>query len=310
MVFDSLQEGARCYLPHPLQRLAYGGETRVVVYGNSYVIEPHHRDVPGNSQSRLLEGKNCTYCGKIVIREQCGEWPSSRKQLCGEWIAQLGCGISAFELNDKLRPHGNAEFLGNFADGLPAILGIWTFGRSLHKSDFSVTQFGQMLQGQPYGLAMIQHNIRNPFPPAMPGNRNCWQWQGPIDQSVHGNQSFHTAIQQKVRIGFQQPGIIADSNCKKEVVLLPKVSFNAADDGGAVEVPDLLSDHANRIGAFHTQIASIEAGPVIQLTGGLENSLVRLWWHRLGRRGFVQHRRTGSLREPHALGYHLARHRR
>jgi len=39
MVFDPFQQSTRCYLPHKLERLAHGCETRVVVDGNAYVVE-------------------------------------------------------------------------------------------------------------------------------------------------------------------------------------------------------------------------------------------------------------------------------
>jgi hypothetical protein len=110
VVFDSHQQGARGELPHPFQWLAHRGETRVIMCGNSYVIEPHHRDILAPIATTSLSANSAV------------EWPPSRKQLRGDRISQLRCGIPVFELNDKLRSHGNAEFLDNSTDSLPTIL--------------------------------------------------------------------------------------------------------------------------------------------------------------------------------------------
>src|ERR1700739_358844 len=105
-----------------------------------------------------------------------------------------------------------------------------------------------------------------------------------------------------MRIRFQQLRIIADSNGEKEIILLAEISLNAADDGGAVEVSDLLGDHTNHVGAFHSQIASVKAWTILQLTSGLENSFLGVRWNRPGCRSLVQDRRTSPLCEPHPFG--------
>jgi hypothetical protein len=67
VLFDSLQQGGRGYLPHPFQWLPHRGETRVVMNRNFYVIEPHHRDVLGNSQSVVALSHQLNWKARMSI---------------------------------------------------------------------------------------------------------------------------------------------------------------------------------------------------------------------------------------------------
>ena len=138
----------------------------------------------------------------------------------------------------------------------------------------------------------------------MPGDGDRWQRQRTIDKSIDRNETFDPAVQQNLGIFFKEPSIVPVSDGKEEVILLPEVSFNAADDRRTIEIPDLLRDHADHVGALYSEIAGIETGPVIQLKRGPEDSLLRVRRYRKGCRRFVQHRRAGPLSQPNALRHH------
>src|SRR4029077_14364463 len=137
------------------------------------------------------------------------------------------------------------------------------------------------------------------------GDGNRRQWQRTIDKSVQRDETFDAAVQKKMRIRFKERRVVAVSDRKEEEIFLPQVLFYTADDGRAVEVTNLLGDHPDHIGAFYSQVAGVEARPVIQVASGSENSLLSVG--RNGPRGsrFVQHRRTGTLGKTHALGHHF-----
>src|ERR1700674_67345 len=97
---------------------------------------------------------------------------------------------------------------------------------------------------------MIQHNIRNTFHTAVPGNSNRWQRQRTINKGIHRNETYDTAIQQKMRVGIEERGVVTVSDGEKKEILLPEVPLNAADDWRAVKVTNFLGDHADHIGAL------------------------------------------------------------
>ncbi len=121
---------------------------------------------------------------------------------------------------------------------------------------------------------MIEHDIRHPFEAAVPRDGNRRQRQRMINEGVDGNESLYSAVQKDVGIGFKQCGVVTVGNDEKEKILLPQVSFYAANDGRTIKVTDLLGNHADHVGAFHSQIAGIETGAVIQLARGGEDSLL------------------------------------
>src|SRR5579864_2775396 len=129
-----------------------------------------------------------------------------------------------------------------------------------------------------------------------------------IDEGVHRNESFDTAILQNVRIRFKKFWIVTMSDDKEEEILLPQVSFNAADNRRAIEVPDLLGDDADHISAFYPQIASVKTGTVVQLPSGPQDSFLSMRGHRLGRSRLIQYCGANPLGQPHALRDHFQGH--
>ena len=74
------------------------------------------------------------------------------------------------------------------------------------------------------------------------------------------NESFYTAIQKNVLVRLKEFWVVTVRNSQEKIVLLPEVSFDAANDQRTVRVADLLGDYADHISAFYTQIAGIETG--------------------------------------------------
>src|SRR6266851_1458315 len=162
-----------------------------------------------------------------------------------------------------------------------------------------------MVERQSCCAPMIQNDVRDAFHAAVPGDSDCRQWQRLIDGCVHRNEAFDAAIDENARIRFKKLWVVTVSNGQVEEVLLPQVSFNAADDQRAVKITDFLGNHADHVCTFYTQVAGIEAGPVIQFASDREDSLLCVPGNRSGCSRFVQDSGTGPLREPHALGYHF-----
>src|SRR5215469_341851 len=102
----------------------------------------------------------------------------------------------------------------------------------------------------------------------MSGDRNRRQCQRVIHNGIDHDEAFDAAIQKQLRIVFEEFGVVAVSYCKKKVTSLSKIVFNATDNWGAIKVTYLLSDHADHISTFCSQIASMKAGAVIEFTGG------------------------------------------
>jgi hypothetical protein len=84
-----------------------------------------------------------------------------------------------------------------------------------------------------------------------------------VNEGVHGDITFDAAVQKKVRISSQELRVVTVRHGQEEVILLPKISFNAADDRRAIKVANLPDYYANHICALYAEVASIEAGTII-----------------------------------------------
>ena len=123
-LFDLIEQCTRRNLSHFLQRLSDGRERRINVGRALNIVEAHHRYVARHAQacfSKRIDGANCR---NIVVGKQGGKRRAAREQFLGEGITQLRRGIFTFELNNQFRAHANPHFLGHFADGVPAVVGI------------------------------------------------------------------------------------------------------------------------------------------------------------------------------------------
>src|ERR1700722_417518 len=126
--FDSVDQGTRRDLPHLLEGLFYSGEGWIDVGSALNVIETHHRHILRYAQAGFVESADGTNGRNIIVGKQGGKRLLTREQLLGKRVAQIGCGIISFELHNQFWLDANAQILSDFADRVPALVGIDAYG--------------------------------------------------------------------------------------------------------------------------------------------------------------------------------------
>ena len=136
----------------------------------------------------------------------------------------------------------------------------------------------------------------------MTGDGNRRQRGRLVYGRIHRDDALDSTLRQQLRVSSQQHGIVPVHHGQEEIVALPQVLLNAADDGRAVGVADLFCDHSDGVGALVAQRARKEIGPVVQFFGGGVDSVLGLLRNGSSRRRIVEHcgNRAGS--QSHMLG--------
>ena len=86
-----------------------------------------------------------------------------------------------------------------------------------------------MSERNPGSAIMIENYVGNSLEMPVPGDSNRRQWQRMWEVQVDRDKAFHAALQQQLRVGLQQLGIMAVDAGKEEIILLTQIAFDAGD---------------------------------------------------------------------------------
>lgn len=119
---DEAEERGCGGLTHGAQRLANGGERRIVGGCGEDVVEAEDGDVGGDAEAGGAQSEDGADGGDVVEGEERCERYAADEEPAGGFRAGLGAGIGLFKLDDKLGIDGEVEGAGVSDDGLPAEL--------------------------------------------------------------------------------------------------------------------------------------------------------------------------------------------
>ena len=83
-------------------------------------------------------------------------------------------------------------------------------------------------------------------------------------------------------------------DCQEEIVALPQILLDAANDRRTVGIADLLRDHTNRVSALVAESTGKEVWPIIELLGGRTDAVLGLLRNGPGRWRIVEDGRHGA----------------
>ena len=187
---DAVDEGLGGHASHFDERLADGGERRDAEGCEGDVVETNHGNVLGNPQSCFLKRPNTTNRRNIVVSEQSCEGNIFGEQGLAGGVAEFGCGVETFQLQDQFGTNLDAKLRCDFLDGFPAGGGVGTVGLATEESDAFVAEFLQVGKSKLSGAMVIDNNICDILDGLVSSNSHHGKFRLGVDGSVDGNQAF------------------------------------------------------------------------------------------------------------------------
>ena len=121
---NALKQDAGGGETHLVQRLADGGEARVVKSGSLDVIEPDDGHIGGNLKAMVHQRPNRANGSDIVVTDERGKVAPALDEFVGRFKAEFGRRDTECQLNDQFRRHGQLEVAGHVHEAIPAIVGV------------------------------------------------------------------------------------------------------------------------------------------------------------------------------------------
>gem|GEM_PF-5271092 len=144
---------------HFVQRLANGGEARIVVLGYDNVVESDDGDVLWTTKANIFDGAYGSNGGCIVEAEDGGEIASTSEKLANRRVAEVWRPRIFFQVNAQLGTYGYADFRCDVINGIPSDGGVWNKTRSFHKGNSSVAKIVKVPESHFGGTIVIEYKV-------------------------------------------------------------------------------------------------------------------------------------------------------
>src|SRR5277367_925824 len=137
---ELVQNALRGDATHVGHGLADSGKAGIAERRYLDVVEPDDGNVFRNAQAKIFQGAHGADGRQVVERNQGRETLATGKQTLHYGIAQLWRRSILIELNGELRFDGDAYFLGDIDQTLPAFIGIRAERLATHEGDVAMSQ--------------------------------------------------------------------------------------------------------------------------------------------------------------------------
>ena len=155
---------------------------------------------------------------------------------------------------------------------------------------------------------MVEHDVGHALMLPVSGDRDGRQGQRVRQVQVDGNKTLNPTLEKQTRVLLKQLGIVPVYTGDEEVIFLPGVVLDAADDERAISFSDVMGDDPDGVSPLFAERAREEIRPIIQFTRRRQNTGPGVLGNVLGRGRVVEHRRDRSGRQADMLGDRLQGH--
>jgi len=274
---NALEQNARRGGSHLIERLANGGEARIVERGSLDVIETNDRNVAGDVETLIHEGANRSDGGDIVVAEKCSEIAAALDEFVSRLEAKFRRRDAKLELSHELRRYDQLEIAGYGHETAPAIVGIGTVAAPAHEGDFAVAELIEMTQCKLSGALLVEDHIGDPINLAMAGDDDSGEnaeafFEGSIDE----DKALYRTIHEEAWVLFDEVRFAAVTCGEVEIALFNKVLFNSAENLHGVTVAEFGDKDADCESLALAQGSREEAWAVVEFGGSFNNAVAGL----------------------------------
>jgi len=240
--------------------------------------------------------------GDVVVTDQRGEIAASLDQFVCRFVTQFWSGDPKLELHYELRRDLEFEIAGNIHQALPAIVGIGTVAASPHEGDFSVSKLIEMAKRQVCSAFLVENDAGHTFDLLVAcdsyGRKRS---NALLQRCIDKDEAFDGAVHEKARILLDEVGLTAMTGRQIEVTLFDQMFFDAAQNLRCVTVAKFGYEHAYCEGLAFSQRTGEEAGPVVELGGGLYDTVSSVLRDGTHAGSIIQDQRYGGWRKVEIL---------
>src|SRR5258708_38758035 len=97
---------------------------------------------------------------------------------------------------------------------------------------------------------MVEGNVGDSLQLFVAGYGNRRQRRRLLYGRIHGDDSLDSPLRQQLRVSTQQYGVVPVHHRQEEIIALPQILLNTADDRRTVVVANLFRNHSDRVSAL------------------------------------------------------------